>query len=55
MQQEMYPNECESSSRNIIEDDSGALWKSLQLTHWRWLNDIEASKKYKTREKSLPR
>ena len=55
MQQEMHPNESENSGRNIIEDDSGAIWKFLQLPHRRRLDDIEGSEKYKTREKSFPR
>ena len=55
MQQEMHPNESENSGRNIIEDDSGAFWKFLQLPHRRRLDDIEGSEKYKTREKSFPR
>jgi hypothetical protein len=55
MQQEMHRGECENSGRNIIEDDSGAFWKLLQLPHRRRLDDIECSKKYKTREQSLPR
>jgi len=54
MQQEMHRNESENPGRNIIEDDSGALWKFLKLTHRRRLDDIESSKKYKTREQSFP-
>ena len=55
MQQEMQRNESENSGRNIIEDDSGAFWKSFQLPHRRRLDDIEYPEKYKTREKSFPR
>ena len=55
MQQEMHPNEGEDPCCDIIEHDSGAFWKSLKLPHRRWLDDIEHSKKYKTREKSFPR
>ena len=55
MQQEMHPNEGQNSCRNIIEYDSGALWKSLQLPHRRRLDDIKDSKKYKAREKGFPR
>src|ERR1700730_3439996 len=54
MQQEMHPNESENPCRNIIEYDSSAFWKSLQLPYRRRLHDIEGSEKYKTREKSLP-
>ena len=50
----MHQNESENSRRDIIENDSGALGKFLQLAHRRRLDDIERSKKYKTREKSLP-
>ncbi len=55
MQQEMHYHQGENSGRNIIEDDSGAFWKSFQLPHRRRLDDIESPKKYKTREKSFPR
>jgi len=51
----MHYNERENSCRDIIEHDSGAFWKSLQLPHRRRLDDIERSKKYKTHEESLPR
>jgi hypothetical protein len=51
----MHRNERENPGCNIIEDDSGAFWKSLQLPHRRRLDDIERSKKYKTRQQSFPR
>jgi hypothetical protein len=51
----MHRNERENPCRQIIEDDSGAFWKLLQLPHRRRLDDIECSKKYKTREQSFPR
>jgi len=54
MQQEMHSCECENSCRDIIEHNSGTFWKFLQLPHWRRLDDVEHSKKYKTREKSFP-
>jgi len=54
MKQEMHRREGENSCRDVIEHDSGAFWKSLQLPHRRRLDDIERSKKYKTREKSFP-
>ena len=50
----MHSNEGENPCRHIIEYDSGALGKSLQLPHRRGLDDIEGSEKYKTREKSFP-
>ena len=55
MQQEMHGNAGQDPCRNVIEHDSGALWKFLQLPHRRRLDDIEHSKKYKTSEKSFPR
>jgi hypothetical protein len=54
MQQKMQYRECENSCRDIIEHNSGTFWESLQLPHWRRLDDVERSKKYKTREKSFP-
>ena len=54
MQQEMHPNESENPCRDIVEYNSGPLWKFLQLPHGRRFDDIEGSKKYKTREKSFP-
>ena len=54
MQQEMHGNEGENSCRNIVEYDSGAFGKSFQLPYRRRLNNIEGSKKYKTREKCFP-
>jgi hypothetical protein len=50
----MHHYESENSCRDIIEHDSGAFGKSLQLAHRRRLEDIERSEKYKTREKSFP-
>jgi len=43
------------SRGDVVEHDSGAFWKFLQLSNGRWLDDIERSKKYKTSEKSFPR
>ena len=50
----MYYREGKNSCRHIVEHDSGAFRKFLQLPHRRRLDDIECSKKYKTREESLP-
>jgi hypothetical protein len=55
MKQEMHSNQCENSCRDVIKHNSSAFWKSLQLPNRRWLDDIERSEKYKTREKSFPR
>lgn len=55
MQQEMHDYESENPCRHIVEYDPGAVWKFLQLPQRRRLDDIEGSKKYKTREKSFPR
>ena len=54
MQQEMHRGKCKNPGRNIIEDDSGAFGKLLELPHRRRLDDIERSEKYKTREQSFP-
>ena len=54
MQQEMHANEGKNSCRHVIQDDSGALGKSLQLPDRRRLDDVEGSEKYKTRQKSFP-
>ena len=54
MKQEMHYDQGENSRRNIVEDDSRAVRKFLQLPHRRRLDDIEHSKKYKAREKSFP-
>jgi hypothetical protein len=54
MQQEMHSREGEDSCRDIIEHDSGAVAKTLQLPHRRGLHDIERSEKYKAREESFP-
>jgi len=54
MQQEMHYCECENSRRDIIEHNSSAFWKFLQLPHRRRFDDVERSKKYKTRKKSFP-
>lgn len=54
MQQKMHPNQSQNSCGNIIEHNSRSLRKLLQLPHRRRLDDIESSKKYKTREKSFP-
>jgi hypothetical protein len=55
MQQEMHPKKSENSGCNIIENDSGALGKSLQLPHRGRFDDIEDSKKNKTRQQRFPR
>ncbi len=54
MQQEMHANECKNSGRHVIQDDPSTLGKSLQLPYGRRLEDIEGSKKYKTRKESFP-
>jgi len=51
----MHRDQRENSGCNIIENDSGTFWKLLQLPHRRRFDDIERSKKYKTREQSFPR
>ena len=51
----MHYDEGKNSCRDIIEHDSGAFGKFLQLAHRRRLDDIERSKKYKTGEESFPR
>lgn len=55
MQQEMHHHECENPCGDVVEHDSGALWKCFQLPYRGRLDDIERSKKYKTREESFPR
>ena len=50
----MHYEQSENPCRNIVEDDSGTLGKSLQLTNRGWLDDVEGSKKYKTRKESFP-
>ena len=50
----MHDYESENAGCHIVKYDSGAVWKLLQLPHRRRLDDIERSKKYKTREKSFP-
>ena len=54
MQQEMHHHKGVETGRNVVEHDSGAFGKRFQLAHRRWLDDIETSEKYKTREKSFP-
>ena len=55
MQKKLHQHERADTCGDIIEHDSSALWKFLQLAHRRRLDDIERSKKYKTGEKSFPR
>src|SRR5579859_28040 len=55
MQKKMHPYQRKNSGSDIVEQDPGALGKLFQLTDWRRLDDIEGSKKYKTRQKSFPR
>ena len=55
MYQEMHHSEGKNSCCHVIEHDSGALGKFLQLSHRRRLDDVERSKKYKTGEESFPR
>ena len=54
MQQGMHSNKSKNSCCHIIEHNSGAVGKSLQLPHWRRLHDVEHSKKYKARKKTFP-
>src|SRR5580698_2739310 len=51
----MHCDECKNSCGYVVEHDSGAFGKPLQLPHGRRLDDIESSEKYKTGEKSFPR
>ena len=51
----MHDKKCKNSRRYIIQDDTGAFGKSLQLPYRGRLENIEDSKKYKTRQKSFPR
>ncbi len=51
----MHYYESIDSRGDVVEHDSGAFWKFLQLSNGRGLDDIERSKKYKTSEESFPR
>ena len=50
----MHDDESVQTGPQVVDYYSDAFWQSLQLTHRRWLQDIEDTKKYKAREKSFP-
>ena len=50
----MHPNQRKNSGGYVVKHNSSTLGKFLQLAHWRGLDDIERSKKYKTHQKSFP-
>src|ERR1700690_1179311 len=50
----MHCNQCIEAGGNIVDDNSGSLWKRLQLPHRRWLQNIESAKENKAREKRFP-
>ena len=50
----MQHTQCIQTCRDVVEHDSGSFRKLFQLANGRRLDDIEGSKKYKTRKKSFP-
>src|SRR5712672_1825491 len=50
----MHDDESVQTGPQVVDYYSDAFWQSLQLTHRRWLQNIEDTKKYKAREKSFP-
>jgi len=55
MQQKLHPHQGVNPCRNIIQHNARAFRQPLQLPYRGRLDDIEASKKYKARQKSFPR
>ena len=54
MQQEMHNSQRAEAGGNVIQHDSRAVRKRLQLSHRRRFYDIEDTEKYKAREKRFP-
>ena len=50
----MHDSQRVETGGNIVQHDAGAFRKRLQLSHRRWLDDIEDTKKYKARQKRFP-
>jgi len=55
MQKQMHSSESVQTGGHVVQYDSSALRKRLQLSHRRRLDDIEDTKKYKRRQKRFPR
>jgi len=51
----MHCSQRVKTGGHVVQHDSGAFRKRLQLSHWRRLDDIEGTKKYKARQKRFPR
>ncbi len=50
----MHDSQRVETGCDIVEHNSGAFRKGLQLSHRRRLDDIEGTKKYKARQKRFP-
>ena len=55
MQQKLHDHQRINSGGYIVQHNACPFRQPLQLSHRRWLQNIEDTKKYKTRQKSLPR
>ncbi len=51
----MHDSQRVKTGGDIVQHDADAFRKRLQLSHRRWLDDIEDTKKYKARQKRFPR
>ena len=54
VQQELQNNQGVNSCSQVVDHDAGSFRQCFQLTHRRWLDDVECPEKYKAREQSLP-
>ncbi len=50
----MHDSQRVETRGNIVQHNPGTFRKRLQLSHWRRLDDIEGTKKYKARQKRFP-
>jgi len=51
----MHNSQSEEPGGHVIQHNPSPLRNRFQLSHRRWLQDIEDTKKYKARKKRFPR
>lgn len=55
MQQKLHPQHGVYPSCDVVHNDPQSFSKPFQLSNWRWLQNIEYTKKYKARKQRFPR
>jgi hypothetical protein len=55
MKHDLHYSQTVKAGSHVIDHDADTLGEAFELAYWRWLDDIERSKKYKAQQQRLPR